>query len=101
MEKGLTHYIDGTIAAPLDPKSNPNAQLEWLTKNCMALGTLRKYVSDDLIFHIEKRTTIKDAWDMFQKLCGQFDEIRGYKIDNELTNMDPKSFDTIEDYVTK
>lgn len=38
---------------------------------------------------------------MFQKLYGQVDEIRGYKIDNELTNLDPKSFDTIQDYVTK
>ncbi|GLJ23276.1 hypothetical protein SUGI_0440340 [Cryptomeria japonica] len=101
MEKGLTHYIDGTIATPLDPKADPNAQLEWLTKNCMALGTLHKYVSDDLIFHIEKCTTIKDAWDTFQKLYDQVDEIRGYKIDNELTNLDPKSFDTIQDYVTK
>ena len=101
MEKGLTHYIDGTIVAPIDPKVDPNAHLDWLTKNIMAIGILRKYVSRDLIFHIEKCTLIKDAWQKFQDLYGQVDEIRGYQIDSDLTMLDPKNFDTIQDYVTK
>lgn len=101
MEKGLIHYVNETIIAPPDPKVDPNAQIEWLTKNAMALGTLRKYVSDDLIFHIDKCTTIKEAWDFFKKLYGQVDEIKGYKLDSELTTLDLKDFDTIQDYVTK
>lgn len=101
MEKGLTHYIDGTIVAPADPKAGPVGHLDWLTKNIMAIGTLRKYVSKDLIFHIEKCTLIKDAWQKFQDLYGQVDEIRGYQIDSDLTMLDPKNFDTIQDYVTK
>lgn len=44
MEKGLTHYIHGTIVAPADPKVDPIGHLDWLTKNIMAIGTLRKYV---------------------------------------------------------
>jgi hypothetical protein len=101
MEKGLTHYIDGTIVAPSDPTAHPVAHLDWLTKNTMALGTLRKYVSKDLIFQIDKYKTIKDAWDKLGQLYGHVDEIRGYQLDNDLTMLDPKNFDTIQDYVTK
>lgn len=101
MEKGLTHYIDGIIVAPSNPQANHVAHLDWLTKNTMALGTLRKYVSKDLIFQIEKYTTIKEAWENFGQLYGQVDEIRGYQLDNDLTILDPKNFDTIQDYVTK
>lgn len=43
----------------------------------MALATLRKYVSDELIFHIEKSTIAKEAWDIYAKLYGQLDEIGG------------------------
>ena len=102
MEKGLTHYIDRiVVAAWSDPKVDPIAHLDWLTKNTMALGTLRKYVSKDLIFQIDKCKTIKEAWEKFGQLYGQVDEIRGYQLDNDLTMLDPKNFDTIQDYVTK
>lgn len=67
----------------------------------MALGTLKKYVSRDLIFRIDKCKTSKEAWDKLAQLYGKIDEIRGYKLDNDLTSLDPKNFDTIQDYVTK
>lgn len=101
MKKRLTHYIDGTIATPADPKADLVAHLDWLTNNIMAIGTLRNYVSKDLIFHIEKCTLIKDAWQKFQDLYDQVDEIRGYQIDSDPTMLDPKKFDTIQDYATK
>jgi hypothetical protein len=67
----------------------------------MALGTLRKYVSLELIFHIDKYKLAKEAWDKLAQLYVQVDETRGYKLDNELTNLDPSIFYTIQDYVTK
>lgn len=62
---------------------------------------LRKYILPDLIFHIEKCKTIEEAWDKLSQLQGQVGEIRGYKLESDLVNLDPKDSDTIQDYVTK
>lgn len=67
----------------------------------MALGTLRKYVSPNLIFHIDKCKTIKEAWDKLDKLYGQVDNIRGYTLESNLQNLDRKCFDTIQDYASR
>lgn len=71
--------------------------MEWLIKSSMGLGTLRKYISPDLIFHIEKCKTFKEDWDKLGKLYSQVDEIRGYTLESDLLNLDPKNFDTILD----
>lgn len=67
----------------------------------MALGKSRKCVSLDLSFHIENCKTLEEAWDRLIQLYGQVDDIRGYTLDNDLINLDPNNFDTIQDYITK
>lgn len=76
-------------------------KMEWLIKISMALGTLRKYISPDIIFHIDKCKTITESWDKLEKLYVQVDKIRCYTLEGNLLNWDPKFFDTIQGYATR
>jgi hypothetical protein len=66
-----------------------------------ALGCLRSLVSLDIMFQLDGCTNSHDAWEKLKTLYGTTDEVRGYQLDNELMSLDPKSFDNIQDYVTK
>ena len=92
MKKGLIDYVDGTMVAPSDHgKLN-----EWNHKNKISIGTLRKYVHDDLIFHIDKFKTIKEAWDKFASLYAKVDKARSFELDENIMSVDPKEVDTIQ-----
>ena len=62
---------------------------------------MRKYVHEDLIFHIDNCKTVKEAWDKFSNLYVKVDKARGFELDENLMSLDPKDFDTIQDYITK
>ena len=97
MEKGLIDYIDGTMVAP----SNPDKLNEWNHNYKIAIGTLRKYVHEDIIFHIDNCKTVKEAWDKFSSLYIKVEKGRGFELDESLMSLDLKEFDTIQDYITK
>ena len=97
MEKGLIDYVDGTMVAPFDP----DKLSEWNHNNKVSIGTLRKYVHEDLIFHIDNCKIVKEAWDKFASLYAKVDKARGFELDENLMSLDPKEFDTIQDYITK
>ena len=97
MEKSLIDYVDGTMIAPSDlDKIN-----EWNHNNKVAIGTLRKYVHEDLIFHIDNCKIVKEAWDKFASLYAKVDKARDFELDENIMSLDPKEFDTIQDYMTK
>ena len=85
------------MAAP----SDPNKINEWNHKNKIAIGTLRKYVHEDLIFHIDNCKIVKEAWDKFVILYVKVDKAWGFELDKNLMSLDSKEFDTIQDYITK
>ena len=62
---------------------------------------MRKYVHDDLIFHINNCGTIKESWHKFTSLYAKVDKARGFELDDNLMSLDPKEFKTIQDYITK
>ena len=64
MEKGLVDQVHGTMVASYDP----NKLNEQNHNNNASIGTLRKYVHEDLIFHIDNYKTLKEAWDKFSSL---------------------------------
>ena len=97
MEKGLIDNIDQTMIAPYDP----DKQNEQTHNNKVVIGTLRKYVNDDLIFHIGNCTTIKEACDKFASLYAKVDKARGFELDENIISLDPKEFELIQDYITK
>ena len=43
----------------------------------------------------------KPAWDKLVALYGKVDEEDGFQIKDDLLLLDPKNFDTIQDYITK
>ena len=81
--------------------SNPHKLNEWNHNNKVSIGTLRKYVHEDLIFHIDNCKIVKEAWDKFSSLHANVDKARGFELDENLMSLDPKEFDTIQDYITK
>ena len=87
----------GTMVAP----SNLGKLNEWNHNNKVDIGTLRKYVHEDLIFHIDNCKTVKEAWDKFSSLYEKVEKARGFELDENLMSLDPKEFDTIQDYMTK
>ncbi|XP_059066095.1 uncharacterized protein LOC131857473 [Cryptomeria japonica] len=96
-EKGCTGYVKESIPAPTDA----NALQAWEINHERALGYICSLVSFDLQFHLESCKTPKEAWYTLENLYGKTDKIRGYQIDNDLMNLDPKSFNNIQDYISK
>ena len=97
MEKGLNIYVDGTIAKPTDV----TAQFDWQIKDNQALGIIRICVHTNLFFHISSFNDAKGAWDKLEGLYSKVDEEKGFQIEDDLLLLDPKNFDTIQDYVNK
>ena len=67
----------------------------------MAQGTLLKHISDLIKYHIRKLTTPIEVWAKFEALYGTVDEDMAYTIEDKLLKLDPRSFDTIKDYLTQ
>ena len=61
-----------------------------------AFGYLCTYISRDLLFHIERLRTPREAWQKLDSLFNKQDELRGHILENELVSLHPSSFDTIE-----
>ena len=97
MEKGLNLYVDGTIVKPIDVA----AQVDQKSKDNQALGIIRSCVHRDLFFHISIFKDTKGAWEKLVGLYGKVDEEKGLQIEDDLLLLDPKNFDTIQDYVNK
>ena len=97
MEKGYSLYVDGTITKPNDAKQ----LIEWQKVDQQALGVIRSCVHGDLLFHIKTCSTSKEAWDKLEQLYGKVDEEKGFQIEDDLLLLDPKNYDTIQDYIIK
>ena len=83
------------------PHIDANALQAWKINHEKALGHICSLVSFDLQFHLESFKTPKEAWGALETLFGKTDKIKGYQINNDLMNLDPKSFNNIQDYISK
>jgi len=81
--------------------TNSKEKVLWMIKQTKALGCIRILVSLDIMFELDGCPNSHEAWRKLKTLYEKTDEVRGYQLDNELMSLDPKSFDTIQDYVTK
>ena len=97
MEKGLSLYVDGTITKPTDAKE----LIDWTNIDRQALGVIRSCVHGDLLFHIKNCSDSKEAWDKLEQLYDKVDEEKGFQIEDDLVLLDPKNYDTIQDYTIK
>ena len=97
MEKGLNLYVDGTIPKLTDAKE----LIDWKIIDNQALGIIRSCVHRDLFFHISSFKEAKSAQDKLEELYGKVNEEKGFQIEDDLLLLDPKNFDTIQDYINK
>ena len=62
---------------------------------------IRSCVHGDLLFHIKNCSKSKEAWDKLEQLYGKVDEEKGFQVEDDLLLLDPKNYDTIQDYIIK
>ena len=54
------------------------------------------HISRDLLFHLEGQRTLEEVWEKLKSLFGKKYELRGHILENELTALQPSSFNTIQ-----
>ena len=59
------------------------------------------HISRDIFFHLEGLRTLKEAWDKLEYLFGKQYELRGHILENDLTALHPRSFESIQQFFTK
>ena len=97
MKKGLNMYVDGKITKFIDATT----LIDWKIKDNQALGIIWSCVHRDLFFHISIFKDAKGAWEKLEGFYGKVDEEKGFQIEDDLLLLDPKNFDTIQDYINK
>lgn len=58
-------------------------------------------LSSDLLFHVESCTTSNEIWTTLESLFGKQDTMRGFQLKNELIGLNPRDFDSIQEFFTK
>ena len=53
------------------------------------------------MYQIKKCSTSKEAWDTLESLYGKVSKEDVFKIEDELVSLDPKSYDSIQDFIIK
>ena len=74
---------------------------EFLNQLDEAFGFMCTHISRDILFRLKGLRTPKKAWDKLEYLLGRQDEIRGHILENELITLQPSSFETIQQILTK
>ena len=95
--KGLFRMTMGREVEPYQYVEK-NMFLNWLDE---AFGFMCIHISKDLLFHLEGLVTPKEAWDKLEYLFGKQDELRGHILENELIALQPRSFETIQQFFSK
>ena len=65
------------------------------------MGLIRTYVSDSILFHLEKCDSPFKIWEKLEGLFSKVDHMRAMQLEIEITSLNPKDFPTIIDYLTK
>ena len=58
-------------------------------------------ISPDLRFHLDGVDSPVKTWEKLNKIFGIKNEIRAFQLENELITLDPSTFHSIEDYLSK
>ena len=66
-----------------------------------AFGFLCFLISKDLHFHATRLKNPKEIWDKLVDLFDKQDDMRIYRLENELISLHPGKFKTLNDFFTK
>ena len=101
MYKGVSQFLDGTLPKPTSDKISACDILAWKAMDTKALGNIFLGVDDKILYQIMKSSTSKQAWDTLKNLYNKVSDENVFKIEDELVSLDPKSFDSIQDFIIK
>ena len=100
----LALHKHGYLMIILRSEAKPHQPVEknkFLNHCDETFGYLCTHISRDLLFHLKGLRTPKEAWEKLEYLFGKQHELWGYIMDNELVDLHPNNFETIEQFFTK
>ena len=95
--KGIYRITLGTKTAPDEDEK----KAKWENKNDQAHGLIVMSISPELRFHLDGEDSPVKAWAKLNNIFGIKNEIRAFQLENELLTLDPSTFPSIEDYLSK
>ena len=101
MHNVVSQYLDGTLPKPVGDNVLASDILAWDAMDRKALGDICLGVDDKIMYQIKKCTTSKEAWHTLKSLYDKVFDEDIFKIEDELISLDPKSFDSIQDFIIK
>ena len=101
MHNGVSQYIDGTLPKLASDNVSACDISAWEAMDRKALGDIFLGVDDKIMYQIRKSSTSKEAWDTLKNLYDKVSDEDIFKIEDELVSLDPKSFDSIQDFIIK
>jgi hypothetical protein len=88
----------------LNTDTKPTSSIEkckYLNRMDEAPGMICSLISPDLLFHISSYKTPNEVCTTLEGIFGKHDEMMGHMLEVELFTLDPKSFNSIQDFYTK
>ena len=85
-------------------ENEPNFVVEkdkWHNRLDESYGLICLSISLNILFHLDGFTTPNQAWTKLESLFGVQDEIIAHQLENELFSFSPRSFKSIEGFLTK
>ena len=101
MHNEVSQYIDGTLHKLVGDNVLASDISTWVEMDRKSLGDICLGVDDKIMYHIKKSSTSKKVWDTLKNLYDKVFEEEIFKIEDELVSLDPKSFDSIQDFIIK
>ena len=101
MHNVVSQYVDGTLPQPIGSNVSASAIPNWVAMDRKALGDICLGVDDKIMYQIKNCSTSKEAWDTLKNLYDKVSDEDVFKIEDELISLDPKSFDSIQDFIIK
>ena len=101
MHNGVSQYVDGTLLKPAGDKVTQSSILEWVNLDRKALSAICLGVDDQIMYQLKKFSTSKEAWDTLKSLYDKVSDEDVFKPEDELISLDPRSFDSIQDFIIK
>ena len=95
--KGMYKVTIGKVVEPQQPLE----KLKHLNKLGEAFGFMCIHIYGDLLFHLDGLKTPKEVWDNLKYLFGKKDELKSHILENELIELHPNNFETIQQLFSK
>ena len=97
----VSQYADGSFPKPIGDQISQSEIHAWEIVDRKSLGLIRLGVDDKILYQIIKYDTSKETWSALKNLYGKVIEEDFYKIEDNIISLDPKNFDSIQDFIIK